>query len=50
MNVTKLEQNSHIVKPVVFDAFHIVGSGLRTIWGITVKAYEYEYGIFLNYL
>jgi hypothetical protein len=27
-------QNSHMVKPAVFDVFHIVGSGL---WRITLK-------------
>ena len=32
--------------PAVFDAFRIVSSGLWTLWGITLKLYEYEYGIF----
>jgi hypothetical protein len=30
---------------LVFDALHIVVSGLWTLWGITLKVYEY--GIFL---
>jgi hypothetical protein len=32
MDVTRLEQHAY--------------SGLWTLWGITLKAYEYEYGIF----
>jgi hypothetical protein len=28
-------------KPVVFDTFHIVGSGLWTLSGITLELYEY---------
>jgi hypothetical protein len=30
-----------MVKPAVFDAFHIVGSGQWTLWEITLKVYEY---------
>jgi hypothetical protein len=30
-----------MVKPVVFNTFHIVGSGLWMLWGITLKVYEY---------
>ena len=36
MDVTRLEQRTY--------------SGLWTFWGITLKLYEYENGIFLNYL
>ena len=32
----------HGEKPAVFDAFHFVGSGLWTLWGITLKVYEYS--------
>jgi hypothetical protein len=42
--VTGLEyecQNSHVVKPVVFDAFFIVGSRLWVLWGISLKVYGY---------
>jgi hypothetical protein len=35
-----------MVKTVMFDSFHIVGSELWTLWGITLKVYEYKYGIF----
>ena len=31
-----------MVKPTVFDAFHIETSELWALWGITLKAYEYE--------
>ena len=42
LDVSRLEQNSHMV----FDTFRNVGRGLWTLWGITLKVYEYEYGIF----
>jgi hypothetical protein len=29
-----------MVKPAVFDAFHIVSSGLWTLWGIALNVYE----------
>ena len=32
----------------VFNAFHIFGSGLWSLWGIALKVYEYEHGIFLK--
>jgi hypothetical protein len=35
-----------MINPAVFNAFHVVGSGLWTLWGITLKVYEYEYGMF----
>jgi hypothetical protein len=28
-------------KARLFNAFHIIGSGLWTLWGITLKLYEY---------
>jgi hypothetical protein len=30
-----------MVKLAVFDAFHIIGSALWTLWGITMKVYEF---------
>jgi hypothetical protein len=40
-----------MVKPAVFDALHIVGSVLWTLWGTTLKVYEYvRVRYFLNYL
>jgi hypothetical protein len=30
-----------MVKPAVFDSFHIIGSGLWTLWEITLRVYEY---------
>ena len=43
MEVTKIMrcQNSHMVKLVVFNAFHIIGSRLWTLWRISLKIYEY---------
>ena len=48
MDMTWLEQNSHMVKLVVFDNYHVVGSRMWSLNGITLKVYEYtyEYGIF----
>jgi hypothetical protein len=44
-------QNSHMMKQAVFDAFHIIGSGLWMLRGITLKVYEYiPLWYFINYL
>ena len=34
-------QNVHVMKSVVLDPFHIVGSNLWALWGITLKVYEH---------
>jgi len=30
---------------MLLDAFHIVNSGLWTLWGINLEVYDCEYGI-----
>ena len=40
IDVTRLEQDSHMMNLAVFDAFHIVDSRLWPLWGISLKVYK----------
>jgi hypothetical protein len=40
--IMMLMMNSHMVNPVAFDTFHIIGSRLWMLWGNTLKVYGYE--------